>query len=169
MQMHASTPPSSVVTYLSDHFAGPMFAIAEAERVLSHVTDEALATFLGRFVSELRAERDVLHGVIEALGSSPIALKAMTGWLAEKATLFKLSGFTTLSLFESLETLRLGVQGKRGPWAYLTELARLDARLQGFDLAPLVRQSDEQIDPLEAFRREAGLALAREEGAIPRG
>lgn len=61
------------------------------------------------------------------MGSSKNPLKQAATWMAEKATRPKFSGLTSgereLGTFMALESLALGVQGKKALWTALKEVA----------------------------------------------
>ena len=93
-------------------------------------------------------------------------VKQVTGWMAEKASRIKFSGATSgerdHGLFMALESLRLGVAGKKGLWLVLQEVRDDYEPLQSIDLPGLIERASNQGQTLEAERMAAGMrALAK--------
>jgi hypothetical protein len=55
-------------------------------------------------------------------------------------------------LFEALEVLALGIQGKRSLWIALAALAPGDARLRQLDLERLAERAQAQFEEVERAR-----------------
>jgi hypothetical protein len=58
----------------------------------------------------------------------------------------------TLRLFESLEALSLGIEGKRSLWHALKAVAEKSPSLRIIDYERLIRRAQEQRDQVEALR-----------------
>lgn len=141
-------------TYLTDHLAGAEAALGLLDRLGSDPRDELDPQALQR---EIEADRDVLAGVLEALGSGPSGLKRAAGWVAEKLARPKLPLDEPLGRFEALELLSLGILGKRALWRALATCADADGRLARFDLTDLAARAEAQHAAVERAR----LAWAR--------
>ena len=92
------------------------------------------------------------------LGIPARRYKICAGWAAEKAGRAKTNGFlvrrSPLSSVIELETLRLGVEGKRLMWQALLSLSRNRPRpgLDTEQLTQLLRRARNQADTLEELR-----------------
>ncbi len=60
-----------------------------------------------------------------------------------------------LLLFEALEFLVIGLEGKRALWEALAAVAEEDSELQGIDYTDLIQRSKAQHRRVEELRREA--------------
>ena len=78
----------------------------------------------------------------------------MGGWLLEKAARLKLghTGSAHFELFESLELLALGIQGKASLWRALQVASRSDGRLREYDFESLIRRALDQYGIVEEQR-----------------
>lgn len=98
---------------------------------------------------------------MEAFDVTHDPVKKVGGWAAEKWSRLKFSGAGTMDPdygnFMAVETLALGVLGKRSLWVTLREVGAGDARLEAFDLDELIRRADQQHEVLE----EARILLSR--------
>lgn len=146
-----------LATYLHDHLAGSRVAID----LLGFMRDQHKGEPIGQFASELLAEiekdRDVLKGLIQKLGASRSAVKEMLAWVGEKAARVKLHRKVgkDLGTLQVLETLALGVLGKRALWDALAAAASRDIRLMGPDYQQLAARAQAQHDQVEERRLEA--------------
>ena len=148
----------SVTTYLNDHLAGSVGAIELVERAIEENAGTLLARRLEEILKEIRKDQAVLQDLIERLGSKENRLKKAGAWLAEKAGRVKLGGTGDpgeLARLELLETLAMGIHGKRGLWRALRVVALRYPVLQGVDLDLLERRAVEQHDRVEEWRLEA--------------
>jgi hypothetical protein len=97
-----------------------------------------------------------------------------TAWLAEKVTRLKLRlddpTDGAFHLFEGLEMLGIGIEGKRGLWRALAATSEIAPELQGVDYARLEQRAKEQHDRIETVRLEvAKAALGTARGMADRG
>ena len=148
----------SVTTYLNDHLAGSVGAIELVERAIEENAGTLLARRLEEILKEIRKDQAVLQDLIERLGSKENRLKKAGAWLAEKAGRVKLGGTGDpgeLARLELLETLAMGIHGKRALWRALRVVALRYPVLQGVDLDLLERRAVEQHDRVEEWRLEA--------------
>ena len=148
----------SVTTYLNDHLAGSVGAIELVERAIEENAGTLLARRLEEILKEIRKDQALLQDLIERLGSKENRLKKAGAWLAEKAGRVKLGGTGEpgeLARLELLETLAMGIHGKRALWRALRVVALRYPVLQGVDLDLLERRAVEQHDRVEEWRLEA--------------
>lgn len=146
--------------YLNDHLAGSMMGRDLARQLESQTEGTPLGELMGSIADAIEADREVLEGLMERLGSTANPLKQSVTWLTEKVARLKFSGATTgdreLGTFLALETLSLGVEGKRALWQTLATIADDEPALTGMDLQELIRRAETQRAAIDRER----LALA---------
>jgi hypothetical protein len=155
-------------TYLNDHLAGSVAALELIDRLIEHPTEPDDRTFLPALRAEIEADQRVLKQLLEDLGSDESPVRKAAGWLAEKATGLKLrwddpddEGFRR---FEALETLALGIWGKRAMWRAVAALTPMPAPVERLDLDGLLRRAQEQYEAAERRRvRSAAIAFSETE------
>ena len=90
-------------------------------------------------------------------------LKRAGGWIAEKAARLKLSfrseADASLSLFEGLELLSLGVLGKRAMWMALHRVRECSPVLLRVDFPALADRALAQYERLEIYRPQPVIPL----------
>jgi hypothetical protein len=148
----------ALVTYLNDHLAGSVGAIEMVERAIEENAGNLLGRRLEEILGEITKDQAVLQGLIEHLGAKEDRLKKAGAWLAEKAGRVKLGGTDDsgeLARLEVLETVAMGIQGKRALWRALRVVARQHPVLHDLDLDLLERRAVEQHDRVEEWRLEA--------------
>jgi len=149
-----------LATYLDDHLAGSAAAIDLIERWRTRLVGDLITTLLEEVEAELRSDQQTLIDLRGRLEGSPGVTRPITGWLAEKLSRLKLAFVSEaaerFALFESLELLATGLQGKRAMWAALQLTAR-QPRLQGLDYGVLILRAQTQYTRVD----EARMDLAR--------
>jgi hypothetical protein len=149
-----------LATYLHDHLAGSRIALD----LLGALAEEHGGEPLGAFAEELRVEIDEDRQTLEDLsalaGPGGTSIKDGLAWLAEKAARVKLrrDAGHGLGTLEALETVALGILGKRALWRALAHVAGADSRLQGPDYGQLIARAEAQFARVDERR----LAVARE-------
>jgi hypothetical protein len=144
--------------YLNDHLAGSVGAIAMVERAIEETAGTLFGRRLEEILKEIRKDQAVVQDLIDRVGSKENPLKKAGAWLAEKAGRVKLSGTADpgeLARLEVLETLAMGVQGKRALWRALRVVVTKHPVLRDLDLDLLERRAVEQHDRVEEWRLEA--------------
>jgi glycine/D-amino acid oxidase-like deaminating enzyme/nitrite reductase/ring-hydroxylating ferredoxin subunit len=146
-------------TYLNDHLAGATLGSDHARQLAQHHAADAFGAEMSRIASEIKEDRDTLIELMERLGVSRNPVKAATAWVAEKAGRIKFSGVSSndeeLGDFLALETMSLGVAGKRALWEVLALLAHTHPELAQTDFARLIERADRQRAALEDERLRA--------------
>ena len=148
----------SLSAYLNDHLAGSVGAIAMVERAIEENGGTLFGRRLEEILKEIRKDQAVVQDLIERVGSKENPLKKAGAWLAEKAGRVKLSGTGDpgeLARLEVLETLAMGINGKRALWRALRVVAGKHPLLRDLDLDVLERRAVEQHDRVEEWRLEA--------------
>ena len=145
-------------TYLNDHLAGSVGAIAMVERAIEENAGTLFGRRLEEILKEIRKDQAVVQDLIERVGSKENPLKKAGAWLTEKVGRVKLGGTDDpgeLARLEVLETLAMGIQGKRALWRALRVVVNKHPVLHDLDLDLLERRAVEQHDRVEEWRLEA--------------
>lgn len=140
--------------YLQDHLAGATFGV-ELVQALEHDQDVSeLGRLAGKWKIEIKADQATLREIVERLDAAPGTVKEVISWITEKAARLKLRRQTSseLGTFETLETLALGILGKRKLWQALKAVALSDVRIGGIDFDALEQRAIEQHASVEHFR-----------------
>jgi hypothetical protein len=148
-----------LVTYLGDHLGGAQVAIQLLEAMRDQQEGDRFREFATLLLPEIEADHRTLHSIAESVDASPSITKQVGGWLLEKASRLKLghTSSTDFEMFEALELLALGVQGKLSLWKALQTGSRLDSRLREYNFEELIGRAQYQHDKVESLR----LDLAR--------
>jgi hypothetical protein len=159
----ASDSDTYLGIYFNDHLAGSTVGLELAKRVQGETEGTDLGTFMRRLVQELDEDRETLREFMDAVDAGEDRLKVAGGWVAEKLGRLKLNGEvlgeSPLSRVVELESLSLGVEGKRGMWIAL--LHTQPERFGADRLQTLIARAERQRDGLEEHRRRAArVALA---------
>lgn len=154
-----------LTTYLNDHLAGSVLALELLDHLNATHSESELGAFFKQLSSDVAADRDELQGLMERLEIGESRTRKASAWLAEKITELKLSFDDpkdgSLRLFESLEALSLGIEGKRSLWIALIAAAEKSPSLRILDYQHLKQRAEEQRDRVETLRIEtAKKALA---------
>jgi hypothetical protein len=148
-----------IVTYLNDHLAGATAAVELLEHLETAHAESAAGQAAAGLRAEIEADRQELRAVMGRLEVDESRARKASGWLGSKVTELKLrlddrSG-GDLHLFEALEVLSLGIEGKHGLWRALMAAAQDAPGLQVADYERLARRAVEQRGRVEAMRLEA--------------
>jgi hypothetical protein len=143
-----------LVAYLNDHLGGAEVAVQVLEAMRNQHDDPRFREFAAGLLPEIQADHAKLRSIAEKIGPGPSAIKQAGGWLLEKLARFKLghTGSSNFEMFESLEFLAVGIQGKRCLWKALKVASRLDSRLQEYDFEALDRRAQQQYDKVDRER-----------------
>ena len=143
-----------LVTYVNDHLGGAQVAVRLLEAMRDQHDDQEFRQFASVLLPEIQADDGVLTRIAEKIGSGPSSIKQMGGWFLEKAARLKLghTGSAGFELFESLELLALGIQGKASLWRALHVASRSDGRLREYDFESLIRRALDQYGIVEDRR-----------------
>jgi hypothetical protein len=152
-----------LATYLHDHLAGAAFAVDLLKELRDHYSGEALEQFAIGILVEIEQDREALQQIADGVGGKSHDLKQAAAWLAEKVSRFKLShdDGAGLGTLQALETLALGILGKRALWQALQAIPAIDGRPDGVDLEKLIARAERQYSQVEEKRLfMARIALA---------
>jgi len=146
-------------TYLNDHLAGATLGCDHANQLAQMYSGTASADELARIAAEVRQDKATLLRLMDDVGARPSPVKRIGAWVAEKAGRLKFRGVTSgkpeLGRYLALETMSLGVEGKRSLWTALEQSAGGAPALRRVDLGELVVRAEQQRETLERRRLEA--------------
>lgn len=157
-------------TYLNDHLAGATLGLDHARQIEERNAGTPLGDVMAKLASEIDEERETLQGLMDRLDVSQNPVKQATAWVAEKAGRVKFSGASAadkdLGNFLAIETLMLGVVGKRSLWAALLEVESEYPELEPAELGRLKTQAEEQRVTLEQERLAAARKAFAAQGTV---
>ena len=144
--------------YLNDHLAGATFGRDLAQRVAAEARSASVRAPMQELADDITADRDRLEHVMERVGAKQNTIAVAGGSIAEKLSrlapgLGSLDG--EFGFFEALETLSLGVEGKRCLWTALRNVRDQYPGLNEIDLDELVARAERQHAILEEQRTAA--------------
>lgn len=145
--------------YLNDHLAGSAGAIVMIQNFVDTLEDPEARAFFSKLKASVESDRELLRRLLDTAGLKPSALLNATGDLTARVGFLKLmwEGFEPgkLGLFEGLEMLALGVQGKRLLWLALQEISAWYPEWNDVDFKKLEMEAITQRDGVEFWRIEA--------------
>ena len=102
------------------------------------------------------------------VGADHSNVKISAAWLAEKVRRLKPNGrpfsYTPLTRMLELESLAIGITGKRALWRALEETGVHEAELRTVDFGALGKRAEDQLRSVESLRLAAGQACITSEG-----
>jgi hypothetical protein len=152
----------NLMTYLNDHLAGSIAAIEMLGHLAQGSQDSGMKAFFTGLRGEIEEDQNVLRDFVKTLGGEENTMKKAGAWLMEKLTRLKLkpeaddNGF---GVFEALEGLALGIQGKLALWRSLSA-----ASVPGghhLDYARLEKRAVEQFEQVRVKCLELAPAALR--------
>lgn len=148
--------------YLNDHLAGATAAIQLIERMQSDHADDQLAKQLAQLHNEIEDDRDTLRSIVDSVEARQHRVKHVAAAVLEQLGQLKLSkaatGSIELTRLLELETLYLGVHGKRALWRALRAVAVRQPTLATYDCDDLIDRANRQLEVLDGLRIEAATA-----------
>ncbi len=148
-----------IAIYLNDHLAGSVAALELLEQLEEDHSGSPLEGFFAELRTEIEADRQELESLMQRLDISESRTRKASAWLAGKFAELKLRlddpAGGDLRLFESLEGLSLGIEGKRGLWLALAAAAKDAPSLQLLDYGRMAQRAEEQRTGVETKRLEA--------------
>lgn len=147
--------------YLQDHLAGSTFGLELVERCRRNNEGSGLAVPLAELAAEIAADRQTLVEVMRDVGADASRAKVAAGWTLEKVRRLKPNGaffeYTPLARLVELESLAIGIAGKRAMWRALDDVVPREDR-GGHDFLALADRATDQLSRVESLR----VAAARE-------
>lgn len=146
--------------YINDQLAANVAWRELARRAQRSNRGTPLGDTLAEVVTALEQDVETLRGIMGRLGISHSRIKPALAMAAERAGRLKLNGalraYSPLSRFAELDTLCLGIEGKRQLWENLREFVRINERLPDIDIDALIARAERQRALLEPHRRATG-------------
>jgi hypothetical protein len=145
--------------YLQDHLAGATFGCELVERCRRENERSEFGERLAELAREIAADRETLIDVMRRVGADRSNLKISAAWLAEKVRRLKPNGrpfsYSPLTRLLELESLALGITGKRALWRALDQAGVHEAEFGMIDFAALGKRAEEQLRSVESLRLAA--------------
>jgi hypothetical protein len=155
----ATRQPPLLSIYLNDHLGGSTSGLELVRRVARTHAGTAAEPPLRRLSTEIAEDRRTLLAIMRTLGVQVRYYKVLLGWTAEKAARLKPNGRlrqrSPLSSVIELESLLLGIEGKRACWRVLRQRAQVERRLDPAQLDDLTARAEQQLETVEGLRIEA--------------
>lgn len=149
--------------YLNDHLAGALVALELLQHLERAYSGHAVEQFATALRADIEDDRRELRQLMRQLNVAESRARQATAWVAERVTLMKLRlddwAAGDFRLFEALEALALGIEGKRALWVALAEAAQRAPVLRLLDYDRLVRRAVEQRERVEARRLATALSV----------
>jgi hypothetical protein len=154
--------------YLNDHLGGAMLGTDLAHQLRDRHEGTPLGGVMTELAAEIEQDRETLLELMEALDVSRNPVKQVAGWMAEKASRVKFSGAGSgepdHGTFMAIESLRLGVAGKKCLWLALAQIRGDHPALGALDLERLIERASDQEQALERERVAAAPEALRDAG-----
>jgi len=157
----------SIEVYLNDHLAGATAGVNLVEQAADRHRSDELGEFFAPLAADIKTDHAKLVALIESMNVTKSALKSALAEVGSKLAAPKFTaegaGNKHLGDFITLETLSIGVEGKRCMWVALRTVASAYPELQALDLDELESRAQDQRNRLEGKRNElAPLALTHQ-------
>ena len=151
--------------YLNDHLGGSKFGISLARRIAKSSEGNTGRVF-EEVADEIEEDRKTLRKIMDELGIRKGGVKRAFAAVGEKLSRMKpngkLLGRSPLTPVIEMETLSIGVEGKRLLWHSLNAAS---VRVDGIDYDELIKRAQSQRERIEAERRNAAQAAFRLSGS----
>ena len=153
-------PDHHLSTYLNDHLAGSAAALQLLDYLeKAHTGSTGIGCFVAELRADITADRQQLEALMRRLHIAASAPRKAAALFAEKMTELKLrledKPRGAFCLFEALEGVSLGIEGKRLLWTALGAVAQVAPEFQGPDYVYLEQRAREQRQRVEMVRVEA--------------
>ncbi len=137
--------------YLNDHLAGGTAGVNLAQMAAEEHRSDEIGAFFGEIASEIKKDHDTLERMMAAMNTEQSATKVAAAEIGSKIMAPKFKGTEDeLNAFVTLETLSIGVEGKRCMWKALGCLD--DPTLESLDIETLIARADSQRERIEEHR-----------------
>lgn len=155
--------------YLNDHLAGSVAAVGLFDRLRRELDDPRTVRKLTEVRHEVVADKETLQELMARLDVSETKSKKAGASLAQKIANLKFRMASSkqgeLQLLHALDSLSLGIEGKKALWIALEAAAEEEPRLRLASYRDLVERADQQVASLRDLRIDAAKnALVSEDG-----
>lgn len=155
-------PADPLALYLNDHLAGAVAGLNMMDALATQTEGAPLAPRLRALADEVREDQQLVRETLDRLEAGERRLTQAAAWVTEKVSEGRLAltgrNHPALALFEGLESIALGLQGKLALFRVLADLQPHDARLAGLPFGARTVRTAAQ----HAMIEEERLAAARE-------
>jgi hypothetical protein len=145
--------------YLQDHLAGATFGLELVQRCQRKNEGSEFAESLAKLTAEIAQDRRTLQQIMRDVGAEASRTKVAAGWALEKVRRLKPNGrlfeYTPLARLVELESLAIGISGKKAMWRALEDVVSQEQRLAHHDFRALAERADDQLARVEALRLDA--------------
>jgi hypothetical protein len=149
--------------YVNDHLSGAMLGSELAAQIRDRNEGTPLGELMIGLTADIEADRRDLEALADSLDVTRNPVKQAGGWAAEKWSRIKFSGAGSGDAghgnFMAIETLALGVAGKRCLWRALEVVSDRYEAIDREEMVRLIGRADAQFETLEAARLEAAAAI----------
>jgi len=153
---------SPLQIYLQDHLAGATFDLELVQCCLRNNEGSEFAESLSELTAEIAADRRKLQEIMRDVGAEVSRTKVAVGWTLEKVRRLKPNGgffeYTALARVAELESLAIGIAGKRAMWRALEDLSSREDHFGRHDFSALAERADDQLSRVEDLRLNAAHA-----------
>ncbi|MGZ4966865.1 MAG: hypothetical protein ACXWGY_08115 [Chthoniobacterales bacterium] len=153
----------NLAIYLNDHLAGSVGALEMLDELIEAQKDHALGAFLKSWRIEIGADQRELKRLMTHLGIEESSVRKAGAWIAEKISRVKLGSSDAqkpdLAFLQSLESLSLGISGKRSLWRNLGAVAESEPSLSDFDFGRLEKRAADQFEQVQTKVREVAVEI----------
>ena len=153
--------------YLQDHYAGGVGALELIEHSIKEHAGTPWAAFFAELHGDIKTDHEQLSNLMATLGIAESGARNATAWMAEKFSRAKLGfsggGVSGLRLLQTLESLILGITGKKLLWRALHAVRQSSPALHQMDFEHLEKRAIEQSNRVEIKRLETAGAVFHKE------
>lgn len=161
----------NLAVYINDHFAGSVAGVRLCERIRRISDDPELVRTIVALEDEVRRDQRTLDELRRTLGISRSRLRDAGAVLAQALSGVKLrvegSKHVDVHRLHALDSLSLGIEGKKALWTALAAAAEESERLRLADYEALTRRADEQLATLRELRAAAARRAFARRGSVP--
>ncbi|MBX3743632.1 MAG: hypothetical protein KF712_21785 [Akkermansiaceae bacterium] len=148
--------------YVNDHFAGSSGALLLVGEIARNHDDPDARRFFTELKGKIEEDRSTLGALLKRIEEEPSALMKAAGGIAARVGGLKLMWEKVepgkLGMFEALEMLALGIQGKRLLWIIMREIQPWFPEWKDLNFQDLELEAIRQRDEVEEWRVRAGKA-----------
>lgn len=148
--------------YLNDHVGGSCGAILLIQHIADRMEQPRDQSYFLQLKELVQQDRILLQEMIDSIGKENSTVSKVAGKIAARVGSLKLmwEGLKPgeLGIFEALELLCLGIQGKRLLWIAMQEVEEHFPEWEKYDFKILESEAVRQRDGVEQFRVTAARA-----------
>ncbi len=149
----------ALAIYMNDHLAGSVIALELLEYLQAEWPVSPEVAVLATLRADIETDRDTLVRLMARQEIDVSKPRQATAWITEKLGELKLRiddpGMGALRQLEALETISLGIEGKRGLWEALRAVSGRVPALDTLDFPHLIRRAESQRELVEQLRLRA--------------